>query len=259
MDKEKIKSDVSRFKEEFARFFSSHTMEGIYLTTDTIEAYSEEFIEIYSKRPVKENTGGTGIKPCYWLFVIAKFLSAELIIESGVWKGHSVWLLRQVNPRAAVHAFDVDLRNLEHRDGTISYHEMDWSRSNLFCYNPNHGIIFFDDHINQAKRVQEAHCRGFKWIFFDDNVPPEQFHRVGIPPLPTIDMMYNPQLKDGAVITWELQGTKHDFVFSLAEVSCAKKLIAQYYVFPTYTGLTLVQLKQPCMQPGLEYLLPAQR
>ena len=125
MDTEKIKSNVFRFKEEFIRFFSSHNVEGLYFTR-TLKLYSEEFIEIYSARPIKENTGGTGIKPGYWLFVMAKFLDAELIIESGVWKGQSAWLLRQVNPQATVHAFDINLRNLEYRDSTIRYHAMDW-------------------------------------------------------------------------------------------------------------------------------------
>ncbi len=244
MDTEKIKSNVFRFKEEFIRFFSSHNVEGLYFTLENIEVYSEEFIEIYSARPIKENTGGTGIKPGYWLFVMAKFLDAELIIESGVWKGQSAWLLRQVNPQATVHAFDINLRNLEYRDSTIRYHAMDWYEYPLVCDNPERSIIFFDDHINQARRIQEAHRRGFKWAFFDDNVPPEQFYRVGIPPLPTIDMLYNYRLKDGDTITWELQGTQHDFIFSLAEAEGAKKLIAHYYVFPTATCLTLVQLQQ---------------
>jgi hypothetical protein len=122
---------------------------------------------------------------------------------------------------------------------------MDWFEYHLFCDNPERSIIFFDDHINQARRVQEAHRRGFKWIFFDDNVSPDLFHRVGVPPLPTIDMLYNSRMNDGDTITWELQGTKHDFVFSLAEAEEAKKLISHYYVFPTATCLTLVQLKQP--------------
>ena len=83
----------------------------------------------------------------------------------------------------------------------------------FICDNPERSIIFFDDHINQARRIQEAHRRGFKWAFFDDNVTPEQFYRVGIPPLPTIDMLYNYRLKDGDTITWELQGDTTRFYF----------------------------------------------
>jgi|WetSurMetagenome_2_1015567.scaffolds.fasta_scaffold116951_1 hypothetical protein len=245
MDKEKIKSDVSRFKKEFIQFFTSHNVEGIYFTVENVEVFSDKFIEIYAKRPIKENTGGTGIKPGYWLFVMAGFLDAELIIESGVWRGQSAWLLRQANPRAVVHAFDISLQNLEYRDSTIKYHKMDWYEYRLFCCNPERSIIFFDDHINQARRVQEAHRRGFKWVFFDDNVSPDMFYRVGRPPLPTIEMLYNSRYKDGDTITWELQGTKHDFVFSLPVAEEAKKLISHYYVFPTATCLTLVQLKQP--------------
>jgi len=245
MDKEKIKSNVARFKEEFIHFFSSHNVAGISFSTEKVEEYSEEFMELYAKRPIKGNAGGTGIKPGYWLFVAGKCINAELIVESGVWKGQSAWLLQQANPQATVHAFDINLRNLEYRVTSIKYHEMDWYEYPLLCDNPQRSFVFFDDHVNQAQRLQEAHRRGFKWAFFDDNVPPALFHRVGMPPLPTIAMLYSSRHKDGDIITWELHGTKHNFIFSLAEAEESKKLISHYYVFPTATCLSLVQLKQP--------------
>jgi hypothetical protein len=64
------------------------------------------------------------------------------------------------------------------------------------------GFVYFDDHVNQARRVIEAHARGFRHLLFDDSWPLETIFGTGDPPLPTIDMVMADDLKAGAKAEW---------------------------------------------------------
>jgi hypothetical protein len=57
---------------------------------------------------------------------------------------------------------------LEYRDNSIHYHEHDWADRPLnININKNH-LCYFDDHISQAQRLNEAKRFGFNRIIFDD-------------------------------------------------------------------------------------------
>ena len=89
-----------------------------YLPTGAPEragAAVSEFFEIFAGRPVKDNKGGSGFNDGLWIFAFARALEPEVIVESGVHKGHSTWLLRQACPDAEIHSFDVDLSHLVYR------------------------------------------------------------------------------------------------------------------------------------------------
>ena len=53
----------------------------------------DEFAALYADRPVKENRGGMKAPHLFALWFIARKLAPDLIVESGVWKGQSTWLL----------------------------------------------------------------------------------------------------------------------------------------------------------------------
>ena len=55
----------------------------------------EEFVPIYETRPIKNNMYGMGFDHSFGLWFIARWLKPDLMIESGVLKGHSTWVLRQ--------------------------------------------------------------------------------------------------------------------------------------------------------------------
>lgn len=254
-----LEKRMKDIQEQFISFFSGLSLKSlrgrrrpllekdkngdVYLDPGKIKKYTRDFIGIFPKRPVKNNTGGGGLAPNYWLFLIARLLEPQLIVESGVWKGQTSWLLRQACPGAEIHAFDISLKNLEHKDDSIFYHEQDWMQMDMENKNPKKGLVFFDDHINQAKRVREAYERGFKRLIFDDNVPMDQVDRIGIPPFPTIGMLFNKDLKEGDIVSWQLKGRDYTYTYSLEDTYGARELIADYFVFPTYTCLTWVELK----------------
>jgi hypothetical protein len=219
-----LASTVLKLKTELIHFFLINKKESLLLNIRQIDRFTQNFIEIYDKRPVENNIGGAGLIPNYWLFVMARWLKPTLIIESGVWKGQTSWLLRQARPTAEIHAFDINLKNLQYKDKTISYHEYDWINSDIRNKNHDEGLVFFDDHINQAKRVREAYKRGFKWLIFDDNVPTDQIYKIGVPALPSIDMLFDAHLKEGDMIGWELNGKKYSYVFKEKDTFGARRL-----------------------------------
>ena len=64
-----------------------------YLNNKEIQSYLSEFIEIFEKRPIKDNKGGMGFNHSFGLFVILKSLGIKNIYESGIWKGNSTWII----------------------------------------------------------------------------------------------------------------------------------------------------------------------
>ncbi len=135
----------------------------------------KEFVKIYSRRPIQDNTGG--MKSCHMFlcWFVAKKLKFEVIIESGVWIGLGTWLFDQLE-------YDFDLYCIEPRPEFIQYSsrkaqayyiaditEIDWSF--LPKEKRKNTLLFFDDHQNAVKRVRWAKEMGFQHMVFEDNYP----------------------------------------------------------------------------------------
>ena len=76
--------------------------------------YLDEFCELYKKRPIRDNSGGTKFPHMFGLFYILKKLNPKFVIESGVWKGQSTWLIEKTLPKAKIFAIDVKLNKREY-------------------------------------------------------------------------------------------------------------------------------------------------
>ena len=64
-----------------------------FISNREMESLLPEFITIYKKRPIKNNVGGMGFNHSFGLYVILKKLNLKNIYESGIFKGHSTWLI----------------------------------------------------------------------------------------------------------------------------------------------------------------------
>ncbi|KAL2462635.1 hypothetical protein Fot_53872 [Forsythia ovata] len=62
----------------------------------------EEFLPIYETRPIKNNMYGMGFDHSFGLWFITQWLKPDLMIESGAFKGHSTWVLRQAMPETPI-------------------------------------------------------------------------------------------------------------------------------------------------------------
>ncbi len=196
------------------------------------------FFELYGRRPVKDNKGGSGFNDSLWIFALARALNPEVIVESGVFKGHSTWLLRQACPAAEIHSFDIDLSRLVYRDPETAFHECDWSEAALPALDGRSSLVFFDDHINQAQRLREAYERGFRHLLFDDNFPVCHLYATGHPPVPTLEMIMDAWLEPGTEVRWSRKGKVYCYHYRESDVHGVRSLIARYTVLPDLAPLT---------------------
>lgn len=197
-----------------------------------------DFLALYRQRPIKSNTSGSGFNNCFWIYLTVRLLDPELIVESGVWKGQTSWLMHQACPSANIHSFDINLSRLAYKDGAIAFHEMDWAGFDFGPVDPAKSICFFDCHVNQARRIREAYDRGFRFLLFDDNPPVHKLYSFGTPGLPTVDMLLDDTVKSGDEIVWTKGGVERRYVYNEEDENGSKDLVADYSVFPDVGGTT---------------------
>ncbi|KAE8680765.1 Transducin/WD40 repeat-like superfamily protein isoform 1 [Hibiscus syriacus] len=145
----------------------------------------EEFVPIYETRPIK-NMYGMGFDHNFGLWFIARWIKPDIMIESGVFKGHSTWVLRQAMPDMPI--ISLTLRYPEkylkkgpaYVDENCSYFAgkdfVDFGSVNWEKVLKVRGIsdfsrvlVFFDDHQNELKRLKQALKAGFRHLVFEDN------------------------------------------------------------------------------------------
>ena len=130
----------------------------------------DEFLTIYDARPIKDNQSGMQAPHMFAIWFMAKKLSPELIIESGIWKGQSTWILEQACPQAKLVSIDLNLKHREYISEKAIYFDRDFSEQDWTNIS-DRTLIFFDDHQNAYKRLQQCKWFGFKHIIFEDNYP----------------------------------------------------------------------------------------
>ena len=232
---------VDAVQKELTAVAWSFLVQGSFVRHDVtpadVQRLVREFFSLYPSRPITDNAGGSKFHNCFWLFLTSSLLRPGVIVESGVWKGQTSWLFRSACPHASIHCFDISLERLVHRDPTIRYVEKDW-RDATFESVPPGSICFFDDHVNQAQRIREAHAKGFRLLLFDDNPPAHKVYSFGYPGLPTVDMVMDRTLADGEVLEWCWHGESRRHVHRERDVAEARALVKRYAMFPDVSALT---------------------
>jgi len=196
-----------------------------------------KFIQTWGGREFFENTGGSGFHNAFWLYLFTSALNPALIIESGVWKGHTTWLLKQAAPEAEIHGFDISLKRLEFNHPEVSFHERDWNGHQFESVEAERSLVFFDCHVNHAQRIIEASQKGFKHLVFDDNPPLHKIYSYGQPGFPTAHMLWERDLPSEEV-QWLWKGKPHQARIDPDQAERALKLIKRHLVFPDVGGPT---------------------
>jgi hypothetical protein len=174
------------------------------IRSETIAEHVAEFRRLYAGAPITQNNYGMNFPGGLALFVISRCLNPKIIVESGVYRGLSSYLLAKAAPTARIAAFDPRLNEVQYRTPRVAYHPCDWMQIEIAC--EGDGLAFFDDHQSQARRVIEAHGRGFRHLIFDDSWPLETIMGCGYPPMPSIDMVMG-KIAIGERLTW-VEGNK---------------------------------------------------
>ena len=211
-----------------------------YFSVDSnfnLDKMIHEFFVLYQGRGKTDNTHGSGFHNAFWMYLLARALNPSLIVESGVWKGHTTWLLSNACPKADLFGFDINLKKVEYNDLNAQLFEQDWKTYQFPHFNPENGLVFFDCHVNHAQRILEAKAKGFKHIIFDDNPP---VHKIfgDIPGIPTAAMLYSGQGLESSNISWMWNGKEVSKTIDLDEANQAKELIKLHHIFPDVGGPT---------------------
>jgi hypothetical protein len=173
------------------------------VATEELEEATAAFYALSRSCPIRQSTGGSGFNAGLELFIMARFLHPSLIIESGVYRGFTTWVLRHAAPRAKILSFDIDLSRVRHPEAEVEYVERDVSAYDFSSLSADNTLCFFDDHVSQALRIEQALSWGFTHLIFDDNLPVHALHGEGLPPFPTVDMIFSDELVEGEQIEWK--------------------------------------------------------
>ena len=161
---------------------------GIETALD-LHAATRQFWALIPTAPVRQRRGGSGFNGALQLYVAMRALAPAAVIESGVFRGLTTWVIRQACPEATIHCHDPDLSNLQYRDPRAHYSNADWSTADWSQLDAGTTVAFFDDHVSQARRVVEARRLGLTRLLFDDDAAGHRIHAHGGPAHPTIAMI----------------------------------------------------------------------
>ena len=132
--------------------------------------FLDDFTSLYKTRPIKNNKGGMLFTHMFYFYLILKNLKPELVIESGVYKGQSTWLIENTLPNSKIISIDIDLNQREYISKKSEYRSLDF-KYNEFKNIPNNTLVFFDDHVNHLERIKQSNFFGIKNIILEDNYP----------------------------------------------------------------------------------------
>jgi hypothetical protein len=130
-----------------------------------------EFLELYKNRPISENVGGMGVNHSFAVWFMLKKMRPAVVIESGVLKGQSTWLIEQASPQAQVFCLDLSFEPLVYKSPQAIYLEQDFTTIDWSEIDRENTVVFFDDHINALARLKELFWVGIKHAIFEDNWP----------------------------------------------------------------------------------------
>tara|TARA_R110002049_G_scaffold27321_2_gene94023 strand:- start:101465 stop:102316 length:852 start_codon:yes stop_codon:yes gene_type:complete len=225
--------------------------EGFTLTVTQTEM--QEFASDLRNCPVRQTSGGGGFNAAMLLWSMAKKLQPSLIVESGVFRGYTSWVFRNACPKAEQFAFDISFEQLQHRTEGVQYFERDWLTQEIKVDQRDRSLIYFDDHVDQWCRIQEAFDRGFRYLIFDDNLPAVALHNDGEAAFPTVDMLFDFSLEDGQQIRWKTECGTFEYTHDTRRAEQTRELVKQHVRLPDLqfvfgyqsANLTLVELKTP--------------
>ena len=138
---------------------------------DSIVAAIPEFEDLYNSRPIRDNNGGMKAPHMFATWFMARHFCPEVIIESGIWKGQSTWLLEKACPDARLISIDLNLAKREYISRHAEYYDIDFSEIDWSKTPVTGSLVFFDDHQNAFLRLQQCRWFGFRDIIFEDNYP----------------------------------------------------------------------------------------
>lgn len=194
----------------------------------------EDYISVFYKSPVKELGSGFGFNEGLFLFCIIRIIKPDLIIESGVMKGFTTYLIDAASSNDCdIKCYDINFENLEYKSNKASYFNHDISSNKPNLQNKK-VLAFWDDHTSQLDRLVFSINEGIKYNFFDDDLSFLNFHSDGWPPIPTISMLE--ELKNNIInkeqVNWICRNKKGEIWLDFCKDSNPINQVIFHKIFP---------------------------
>jgi hypothetical protein len=129
------------------------------------------FYNHYLQSPFRQVGGGSQFNNLLWLYLLTKSLQPTLVVDSGTFRGASAWAFALAAENVPVVSCDIDLSRLVLRAPGVEYIQRDWITIDLSVYDNTRALCYFDDHVDQVRRLTESSDRGIKLLIFDDDDP----------------------------------------------------------------------------------------
>tara|TARA_B100001175_G_C19352812_1_gene563215 strand:+ start:138 stop:923 length:786 start_codon:yes stop_codon:yes gene_type:complete len=133
----------------------------------------EIFKNLYEQRPLKNNIHGMRFQHMFATYFILKKFKPSFVIESGVYRGQSTWLIENTLPNSKILSIDIDLSQRVYISKKAEYSNIDFKDQN-FSNLPDDTLVFLDDHVNHYERLKQAKFFNIKKIILEDNYPIEK-------------------------------------------------------------------------------------
>ena len=135
------------------------------------------FLHLYKTSPIPDNTGGMGFWHGFALFTFLEILRPKAVVESGVYRGFSTWLIETLAPEARILSIDPALgqRLYISQSKNVTYSNIDFRYQDFLefeGFDRSDVLVLFDDHNNHMDRLSHMLYHGFTQAIFDDNYYP---------------------------------------------------------------------------------------
>lgn len=192
----------------------------------------------YLDSPFRGKGGGSRFNNLAWLYAIARAYGPTVMIDSGTYLGASAWALRQGSD-APLYSFDIDLSRLAKRV-EATYVEADWTTHRFDTEDFSRCLCYFDDHVDQAKRLLEAKAAGCHLAVFDDDFPVtgcvEMAH--GGFAFPKVEFVLDETFRDQASLDWFDGRRPQTWPIDAAYLDAARATIAATDRLPSTSIIT---------------------
>jgi hypothetical protein len=183
-----ISIQVSGLVRVISRFLSNFSVQ---ITDNELSNTIMEFNQLFRDGLITSLYGGMGYNNGLMLFCAARFACPEVVIESGILRGFTTYLLdRAIAPESVIHAFDINPSLIEFRSKKATYYEND-ILDEAVELNGRRVLAFFDDHVSHYDRLQYCIYNKIEVVILDDDVSVTTVHSDECPPIPTANMVVN--------------------------------------------------------------------
>jgi hypothetical protein len=193
-----IQARNNRISEVLVNFFTELEIET---DAEEVTKYTQEFDKILLSSPIQNMDGGFSYNNALTLFIFVRLTNPKSVIESGVWRGFTTYIIRSGAPSSSIQCFDINLENLVYVDTAAAYHEYDLTK---WDYNEIE-LLFCDDHVPQDSRLSWASALKIPLLVFDDDLTDFEIHSDGWPAFPTIAQILSAGNEE-KTLTWLYDG-----------------------------------------------------